>query len=610
MHRFSPDLVVISLPGVQSFIGAARSTADLRAGSEIVATLAGVAARSCKESGALMVFPDQLQDLSGLPNRVVALTTEESGPGEALAQRARAAVLEEWRGLLRKTFGNGDGGDVPETPGMPQVQWVCVRGDERDYPDQWREAGRLLAARRLVRDFEPVVEGGEVGWFGRELCTLSPQWPAEVRKPPGLRPHEDATLSAANWVKRRWGRLRPDENVQGFPSTSSIASAAYRKAVLGRAKEPAVAGCLSRLREAAAAVGARPEVKIAGLPDGDGPVERWFARSGGPWVYADRWDADSLARELDVEDPSPEDTRRFREVAAAGREAAANLAEAMDAEPSNHLAVLVADLDDMGRFLSGEPAVGGLRCEVRPDAHQAVSQKLREVAREHRSRLNGADLLGVPVYAGGDDLLAFVPASTALAAARQCHDVVAEAGSLPTTSTAVLFFHYAGSLQTAVSRVREMLDDAKDRVVGKHALAVGFVRRSGASAVSVQPWNGPDGRSGTDLFGVFSRKRALPLSPRLLTDLDRDGAELGTLAIRHEDLYRRELTRLVERHLNDKTGGDQARSVAVEIADALDHLGRAEAAPEAGEAGQAQRVSPRRPEPAARVAVFLRQEVR
>jgi hypothetical protein len=36
------DLVVVALPGVQRLIAEARSTADVRAGSEIVARLVGV----------------------------------------------------------------------------------------------------------------------------------------------------------------------------------------------------------------------------------------------------------------------------------------------------------------------------------------------------------------------------------------------------------------------------------------------------------------------------------------------------------------------------------------------------------------------------------------
>jgi CRISPR/Cas system-associated protein Cas10 (large subunit of type III CRISPR-Cas system) len=53
-------------------------------------------------------------------------------------------------------------------------------------------------------------------------------------------------------------------------------------------------------------------------------------------------------------------------------------------------------------------------------------------------------LLGVPVYAGGDDPLAFVPASTALDAAQRCHNTVPQ--SLPSVSAAVLFFHDHASI--------------------------------------------------------------------------------------------------------------------------------------------------------------------
>ncbi|MGH3407620.1 MAG: Cas10/Cmr2 second palm domain-containing protein [Streptosporangiaceae bacterium] len=38
--------------------------------------------------------------------------------------------------------------------------------------------------------------------------------------------------------------------------------------------------------------------------------------------------------------------------------------------------------------------------------------------------LSTGDSLAMPVYAGGDDLLAFCPASTAIDAARTCHDEI------------------------------------------------------------------------------------------------------------------------------------------------------------------------------------------
>ena len=175
-HYATGDLVVISLPGVQRFIGAAQSTGDLRAASQMIAELARVAARSCDRDHGRLIFPTVVGDRDGMPNRVVALTTEASCAGEVMAKRAADAVREEWRRWVRRVFQLAeDDPGVPETPGMPLVRWVCVQAGEHGYPGQWERARHLLAARRIVRDFE------QVGWFGRELCVLSPQQTGETK---------------------------------------------------------------------------------------------------------------------------------------------------------------------------------------------------------------------------------------------------------------------------------------------------------------------------------------------------------------------------------------------------------------------------------------------
>lgn len=214
--------------------------------------------------------------------------------------------------------------------------------------------------------------------------------------------------------------------------------------------------------------------------------------------------------------------------------------------------------------------------------------------------LEGTDHLGVPVYVGGDDLLAFTPAATALASARACHDKVPPI--LPTASTAVLFFHYHASLQGAVSTARTLLKEAKSNVPGKHGLAVGYLRRSGVSEASVQPWAGPGGGSAADLFGIFTATGHLGrLSPRLVADLDRDSSELERLSSCAPGLYRAELTRLIRRHTD--AGPHEAQESAA--AAALEWLGKNEAAARSQDGDRAAR-----PQIAGRVGVFLRQEAR
>jgi CRISPR-associated protein Cmr2 len=605
-----PDLLVVALPGVQRFVAESRSTADVRAGSEIIAELAARAARicaaHCDETGGEMVFPAAAgpdAESGSTPNRIVALLPAGTGPQVGLA--VQQGVESAWAGWVGLALGGKAGpGGGPATPGMPQVQWVSVPAGPGGYAAQWERAHRMLAARRRVRDFE-LSERPD--WRERKLCSLSPRWPAEDG-PPGLARHEKSTLSAANWVKRRWDRVRTSaeaatgETRRGFPSTSSISSAPFRQEVLGKLSDPQVSAAVGALMEAARAVSRARETPVPGLVVPAGDPGSWFASSGGPWVYPERWQPEALAKESGRE-PAEIDAAVTRGLAAARRLRSRMTESHGVSPPTAYLAVIAQDLDGMGRFLGGVgESAGGDRLVVAPGEHRRISAELRALAgRQTGALVNGTGLLGVPVYAGGDDLLAFVPAAKALAAAVACHDEAPV--SLPTASTAVLFFHYQAGLQSALSSAKAMLDDAKRRVPGKHALAVGYLRRSGVAESSIQPWAGSAGAPAAALFALFAADAEHPLSPRLAVDLERDRGELGRLSKRDSRLYEAELGRLVRRH----TGGERSgvRAAAETAARALIGLGQNEHA-----GGVREHDRPARPEIAAKVGVFLRQEAR
>lgn len=523
-----------------------------------------------------------------MPNRVVALLP--AGTGAVAAARAADAANKAWFSLVREVFRQSPGTPPLVTPGFPVLHWACIPAGAGGYGEQWARAQRLLAARRRVRDFAAVPDED---WRQRSLCSLSPRWPAERKAPPRVPRHDrDARLSVVGWVKRRWAWLSGEER---FPSTASIASAPYRRAALEHLADPAVRRAVEALERIGRELEAAPETLVPGL----GPLVpehgpgRWLAGSGGPWVYPDQWQLASVTHEAGERDD-------LVRLADAGRTAARDLVKAMKAhrvQLASYLAVVVQDIDSMGRFLSGDAlAAGGKRIEVSPGEHGRVSSDLLAVASAQRAVLRSEDLLGVPVYAGGDDLLAFVPAAGALRAAQACHAAVP--ASLPTASTAVLYFHYHASIQHAMTQARRMLETAKSRVPGKHGLAVGFLRRSGASAVSVQPWSGPDGGDSASLFEVFAREQEGRLSPRLAADLQRDAGELDAVAGADERLYEAELARLVRRHAAEGDRGGHA--AAGRAAAALAWLGRHEHAPDHTPG----------PHVAAQVGVFLRQEAR
>ena len=602
------ELVVVALPGVQRFITEARSTGDVSAASGIYSRLAQQIVKSLNaEPGADLVLPAALEDSeeSGMPNRVVALLP--AGTGADAAARATAAANMAWRSWMREIWRLADTAPVPETPGFPVLHWVCVPGRPGRYAEQWGEAQRLLAARRRVRDFAGVPEER---WRERALCSLTPRWPAERAAPPGPEHEKELKLSAVGWVKHSWRRLH---KLDGFPSTTSIASAPYRAAVLGRLEDPDVESMVAKLAEAERRIRGTlrtrgHETPVPGLPVPDHDPGRWLAVDGGPWVYPDRWRPETLAREATADRAAQQDLARAIAAAAGeGREAARHLQKIIGQPLASYLAVVVQDLDSMGSFLSGMPAVNKAGREIKipviPNEHGRLSTELLGVADGQRRALESAELLSKAVYAGGDDLLAFTPAAKALDAAVRCHDLVTD--SLPHASTAILFFHNHANIQQAMRAARGLLEIAKDRVNGKHGLAVGYLRRSGVSDVSIQPWSGFGGRSSAELFALFRRDAEHRLSPRLLADLDRDMAELSSLVRVPGGIYQQEIARLVRRHTEG--AGDRrvpAAGVAV-IAEALVHLGEQERSPD--EPGIKTAV---RPQPAARVGVFLRQEAR
>jgi CRISPR-associated protein Cmr2 len=558
----------------------------LYAGSAIVARLVREAtAFVAGRDGATVVFPDLgriaadkagVDGAPGLPNRIVALMPAGTG---AAAARAAAGVVEAcWSRLLAATFG-GRPPTPADCPGMPSVQWVCVPPGG-DYQTRFVVAVKALTARRRVRDFDWQQ------WPNRRLCGLSPRWPA-VDPPAGLPAHEEDTLSAPNWVKRRWRYRRGESDPVRFPSTASIASAPFRRSALLAVADPAVRGLVETLRAASAFSPVREEA-VPGLPPaGDDEVARWLAESAGPWVFPSAWDADRLRRVHEVADAEA--------VAARGGRAAAALRALVGAPLTAYLAVVVQDLDGLGRFLTGDEGAGP-RIEVTPAEHTRVSQLLGGLSTRQRRVLRDEGRHGVSVYAGGDDLLAFTPASTALGAAQALHDLV-PADVLPKASSAVLFFHFGSSLRGAVTQARQLLEQAKEAVPGKNGLAVGFLRRSGVRQVSVQPWRprredsheiGEE--SAANLFEVFATHTGRRgLSPRLVTELERDGQELAGLGY---PMYRAELARLVARHGGGP--GDAARLARLGINEKADHR-----------AGDGRVLVPVR---AARVAVFLRQE--
>lgn len=506
----------------------------------------------------------------GVTNKISFLAPERAGPD--IARAAVAAVTREWSTLVQEVFGASE-----PTPGFPDIAWVSVTGDETDSAGLWQRTVSAMEQRRRSRVFEPLTATRV------DLCSLDARLPAAPRRPTRTPEHEaNERLSVANWVKRRIGS-RENER---FPSTSAIASAAYRARLLAAAaSEPEFARELTGpVAELARVVAELGEPRHRGLP-GVGPVPVGLTAVSdrlGTWIIQDPWKAKSLAEQFDLTDP--EDT------AQRGRDQARlinRLARKRDiTRPTPYYALIVQDLDHLGRKLAT------MDIHLLREASAALStlgREQREVCAEH---------LGVPVYAGGDDLLVLAPAANALtlaAALRQRIDLSLTGTPLAgaTASTAVVFSHHAGALSESVQAAQTALTGAKDAVgpgnSTRDALSIVVNRRGGERIRTVQPWR-INGVPATDVLrSVIPAPGWGELSAGLAAELERDAHELDALSQRYEFALRDEVIRLVKRHHG-----------TAEVAEALCLLGRHERVDNAGRRFQ--------PVPAALVGRFLNQE--
>lgn len=257
------------------------------------------------------------------------------------------------------------------------------------------------------------------------------------------------------------------------------------------------------------------------------------------------------------------------------------------ARGQTYYAILMMDGDDMGQWISGEKALD--KCTVRNplDTYREISRRLSRFAK-HTVPNIVEEYDGELVYAGGDDVLAFVPFYNALPLARKLRQAFSDSGqgldAKATASMGIVIAYCKDPLYHMLNRVRGLEKRAKSfrRKNGssKDAFALAYLARSGEQREVVLPWlldpQKPDEWttshleylmdsvkseiSSTFLF-TFSQS-FLPLLPR------KEEREEGKLSVfeegdpRNEELLEVELKRLLRRALKESAQEAQAESLA------------------------------------------------
>ncbi len=202
--------------------------------------------------------------------------------------------------------------------------------------------------------------------------------------------------------------------------------------------------------------------------------------------------------------------------------------------PSPFYALLLMDGDSIGSLL-GEAIQAGAEADV-SEALARFGREVPDIVKYHDGTL---------IYAGGDDVQAFLPLTEAIPCAVRLHDRYVEAMSEvrkrisktdPTISAALVFGHFHVPLAVVIREAHQLLDDVAKDGNGRDSIAIAVRKPSGTAARFVT-------RFGNHVSELQELARKYAKDPErstsFLYDLkDRYGHVLEMFAEKDDDLRR------------------------------------------------------------------------
>ena len=439
-------LMTIALGPVQEFIAAARRTADLTAGSELLVGLAKHLADYLQHHhDAELIFPASAQ--VSAPNKLLFIVQGEPYKIAADAKKqAHTYLREQWEGCLQQ-LSNEVKTCIDTTLADEQLQhflefyaaWVPLNND---YPSARQHLERLLAGRKALRDFEQP----------KSLHNL-PKSPLDPSRDTVLKLQDGLKVCAAAQHDRLL-RLKPRETLD----TISLLKRIQGRRLSGKVpstSEMALRSIWSLAKER--------------VPDATQQMEQIAHRLGLSEVsdlfFPGRWD------DLDTDQPLDEATQeQLQELRKAILKSVA-----VPEDSVAYYAVLLADGDRMGKRISELKTI---------EDHKGFSEQVADFAQRVSQIVEQHD--GYLIYCGGDDVLALLPAPRALECADALQCAFRDAVPNATLSAGVALAHHLDDLQRVLGWARQAESAAK-RV--RNALAVALHPRSGEAMTAVTAWD-------------------------------------------------------------------------------------------------------------------------
>ncbi|PIV28718.1 MAG: type III-B CRISPR-associated protein Cas10/Cmr2 [Anaerolineae bacterium CG03_land_8_20_14_0_80_58_20] len=531
-------LMIFAVGPVQDFIATARRSRDLWYGSWMLSELSKAAAAQFPPEALIFPSPTGPQALKpgsdfNVPNKIVAILDHNpSSTGEEI----RSAILKRLGELWEDAHGKIEGKikeklAKDQITDLPEFYWVSVSYDDAaggSYAKARATAEALLAARKTTRDFKQAI-GDHSPKSSLDGARESVIEESEYPRPGAAERVERAKKLYRNYHARQGERLSAvdllkrlggGQHVEKFKSTSHMAALPFLKK-LGPERTKALMADLRALFD-------KPDWKDMNIGETDDGALLFESRlvegiPSGPEQDALRKEFNQvLEKHLKTDRPDP------------------------------YYALLAADGDNMGVVIDAQADAA---------KHRALSQAMSRFAAEVQGIVERNN--GVPIYSGGDDVLAYLPLHTVLNCAAELEqafkkhlpekDFSAQKNGetvSPTLSIGIVIAHHLEPLADVLELAREAEKEAKKvDPIKKNGLAVTLRKRGGADRTVSGQWGILDARLET-LIRVYSTKAISAGTAYELQELHRVLSKAGVPA----NGQAKEAVRIVKR--KKKSGGE------------------------------------------------------
>ena len=304
-----------------------------------------------------------------------------------------------------------------------------------------------------------------------------------------------------------------------------------------------------------------------------------FLRIDGEWLYEESFIKEKIEREYEIK---IKDEKKLEEAKDALKKLIEKATRLGIKPPSKYYSLIYFDGDKMSDWLNGKRLneielksllaegldgnIPNLKRALTPSSHMVISEAQKDYSLKAVPEVVEIEHSGRVIYAGGDDIMAFLPIKDLLDVIgylsksfkagfiKENEEIYMAMGNRASTSAGVVICHHTHPLSHALEKLATALKDGAKEREGRDAFFFCVMKRAGEELCFGSKWNCAIHSTPIDVIGYLKtlsqllkeQNKQVKLSPRLFYQLKEEILSLS------QGTFQTEFKRLIKRHTKIK----------------------------------------------------------